>query len=224
MDFGAFLSGLTSFDFVFFLILFGFFVLGFAQGTIRRLLGLGAMMFSFLFAANLRDPLGAFLAQNWTQFPDEYAYMIGFGTIFLAAFIALSIAIQGFYKPQPLFEKARFVDEVIGGLLGMLQAVLLFVVVIIILDSFFLIPGIPESGNELPSCATSGCGWTRPRSRPSSASRSCRSSSRCSGLFVPDNIEQIVTGPSLSRRRPSAARRPHPRGRPWPARNATHSR
>ena len=55
MDFGAFISGLTSFDFVFFLILFGFFVLGFAQGTIRRLLGLGALMFSFLFAANLRD-------------------------------------------------------------------------------------------------------------------------------------------------------------------------
>ena len=40
MDFGAFISDLTGFDLVFFLILFGFFVLGFAQGTIRRLLGL----------------------------------------------------------------------------------------------------------------------------------------------------------------------------------------
>jgi uncharacterized membrane protein required for colicin V production len=155
VDFGAFFSGLTGFDLVFFLILFGFFVLGFAQGTLRRLLGLGALMFSFLFAANLRDPLGAFLAQNWTQFPDEYAYMIGFGVIFLAAFIALSIAIQTFYKPQPLFEKARFVDEVIGGLLGMLEAVLLFTIIIIILDSFFLIPGV---GTSCISCATSGTG------------------------------------------------------------------
>ena len=115
MDFGAFISNLTGFDLVFFLVLFGFFVLGFAQGTIRRLLGLGALMFSFLFAANLREPLGAFLAQNWTQFPDEYAYMIGFGTIFLAAFIALSIAIQTFYKPQPL----RSLDEIRADILAL---------------------------------------------------------------------------------------------------------
>ena len=85
MDFGEFLSSLTIFDFGFFLFLFGFFVLGFAQGTIRRLLGLAAVMFSFLLAANLRDPLGSFLATNWTQFPREYAYMIGFLTVFLAA-------------------------------------------------------------------------------------------------------------------------------------------
>ena len=45
------------------------FVLGFIQGTIRRLLGLASMLFSFLFAANLRDPLGDYLAQNWNAVP-----------------------------------------------------------------------------------------------------------------------------------------------------------
>ena len=149
MDFGEFISSLTLFDYVYFLFLFGFFVLGFAQGTIRRLLGLAAVMFSFLFAANVRDPLGAFLAANWTQFPKEYAYMIGFLTVFLAAWIALTIVIQNFYTPQPLWEKYRFVDEVIGGILGVIEGGLLLVVAIVILDSFFLIPGIGESGNEL---------------------------------------------------------------------------
>ena len=195
MDFGAFISGLTSFDFVFFLILFGFFVLGFAQGTIRRLLGLGALMFSFLFAANLRDPLGAFLAQNWTQFPDEYAYMIGFGTIFLASFIALSIAIQSFYKPQPLFEKARFVDEVIGGLLGMLEAVLLFTIIIIILDSFFVIPGIPESGNELRFLRDFWDWMDTAQVTAFFRESILPIFFTLFGLFVPDNIEQLVTGP-----------------------------
>jgi hypothetical protein len=149
LDFGEFISSLTLFDFVYFLFLFGFFVLGFAQGTIRRLLGLAAVMFSFLFAANVRDPLGAFLAANWTQFPKEYAYMIGFLTVFLAAWIALTIVIQNFYTPQPLWEKYRFVDEVIGGILGVIEGGLLLVIAIVILDSFFLIPGIGESGNEL---------------------------------------------------------------------------
>jgi len=149
LDFGEFISSLTLFDYVYFLFLFGFFVLGFAQGTIRRLLGLAAVLFSFLFAANVRDPLGAFLAANWTQFPKEYAYMIGFLTVFLAAWIALTIVIQNFYTSQPLWEKYRFVDEVIGGILGVIEGGLLLVIAIVILDSFFLIPGIGESGNEL---------------------------------------------------------------------------
>jgi hypothetical protein len=76
--------------------------------------------------------------------------LIGFGTVFVAATIAFTLVIQGFYHHQPLFEKANFVDEVIGGFLGILQGLFLIAFVIIILDSFFLIRTIPESGSELP--------------------------------------------------------------------------
>jgi hypothetical protein len=69
--------------------------------------------------------------------------------VFLAAWIALTIVIQNFYTSQPLWEKYRFVDEVIGGILGVIEGGLLLVIAIVILDSFFLIPGIGESGNEL---------------------------------------------------------------------------
>jgi hypothetical protein len=34
--------------------------------------------------------------------------MVGFLTVFVAASVAFALVIQGFYKPQPLFEKARF--------------------------------------------------------------------------------------------------------------------
>jgi uncharacterized membrane protein required for colicin V production len=144
------ITQIDRFDLLVVLFLFGMFVLGFFQGTIRRLLGLASMLFSFLFAANLRDPLGSFLAANWNQFPDEYAVMLGFLIVFGAASVAFTLVIQGFYKHQPLFEKATFVDEVIGGLLGVLQGLLLIGIVIVILDSFFSIPTIPESGSELP--------------------------------------------------------------------------
>ena len=149
MDFGAALGGFGTTDLLLVLYFLAFFVLGFAQGTIRRLIGIASILFSFLFAANLSEPLGAFLGSNWAQFSRQYAYMIGFGTVFVAASVAFALVVQGFYKPQPLFAKARFVDELIGGLLGIVQAGLILIAVIVILGSFFLIPGIAKDPQEL---------------------------------------------------------------------------
>jgi uncharacterized membrane protein required for colicin V production len=147
------ISGLLAvnrFDLLVFFLCFGMFVLGFIQGTIRRVLGIASMLFSFLFAANLRGPLGGYLAANWNQFPDEYAVMLGFGIVFVAATIVFTLVIQGFYHKQELFKRATVADEVIGGLLGIVQALLLVLCVIVILDSFFRIPTLPKTEGELP--------------------------------------------------------------------------
>jgi uncharacterized membrane protein required for colicin V production len=132
------LGGVKTADWLLIVFFLLFFVLGFAQGTIRRLIGIGSILFSFLLAANVADPLGVFLGNNWTHLPKEYAYMVGFGTIFVAASLAFAIVVQGFYRPQPLFEKARFLDEIIGGFLGVLQAGIILLAVVVILDTFFL--------------------------------------------------------------------------------------
>jgi membrane protein required for colicin V production len=144
------IGGIDTVDLLIFLYFIGFFVLGFAQGTIRRLIGIGSILFSFLFAANLAEPLGQFLGDNWTQFPRQYSYMIGFGTVFTAASIAFALVVQGYYKPQQLFQKARFADEILGGVLGVLQAAIIFGAVLIILDSFFRLPGFAPDPQELP--------------------------------------------------------------------------
>ncbi len=149
MDLGAFLSGISTIDLLIFLYLMGFFVLGFAQGTIRRLIGIASILFSFLFAANIAEPLGEYLGNNWTQFSKEYSVMIAFATVFVASAVAFAIVAQGLYKTQPLFQKARFADELLGGILGLVQACLIFGAVLIILDSFFRIPGIAEDPQEL---------------------------------------------------------------------------
>ena len=140
----------STVDLLIALYFLAFFVLGFAQGTIRRLIGIGSILFSFLFAANVADPLGQFLGDHWTQFPREYAYMIGFGTVFSAASIAFALVVQGYYKPQQLFKKARFADEILGGVLGMIQAGIIFGAVLIVLDSFFRLPGFGTDPQELP--------------------------------------------------------------------------
>jgi uncharacterized membrane protein required for colicin V production len=149
VDVISFIRGLNLFDLVVILILAVAFVLGFIQGTIRRLLGLGSILFSYLLAANVRDPLGAFFAANWHQFPTEYSYMIAFGAVFAAASVGFSLIIQGFYKHQDLFVRAKFADEVLGGLLGIVQALVILGAIIVILDSFFRNPAMPKSDGEL---------------------------------------------------------------------------
>ncbi|HWP62784.1 MAG TPA: CvpA family protein [Candidatus Binatia bacterium] len=149
MDVAEFLSSIDLFDLLAILFVFAMFILGVIQGTIRRLLGLAAITFSFLLASQLRDPLGAFLAANWTHLPAEYSYMIGYGTVFVAASVATSLVIQGFYRPQPLFARATFLDELLGGAVGVVQGLVVLGAVIVILDSFFRIPGIAPNPNEL---------------------------------------------------------------------------
>ena len=149
MDLGSFLGGIDTIDLLIFLYLMAFFVLGFAQGTIRRLIGIASILFSFLFAANIAEPLGGYLGNNWTQFSKEYSVMLGFATVFVASSVAFALVAQGLYKTQPLFQKARFADELIGGLLGLVQACLIFGAVLVILDSFFRIPGIAPDPEEI---------------------------------------------------------------------------
>ena len=149
MDLGAFLAGIKPIDLLLVLYFLLFFVLGYVQGTIRRLLGLGAILFSFLFAANVAEPLGDFLGTNWTQFHPQYSYMVGFLTVFVAAALAFAITVQGFYKTQPLFENARFVDEILGGLLGIVQGALILGAIVVILGTYFWVPGLPDSPREL---------------------------------------------------------------------------
>ncbi len=191
MDLGAFFEGVQAIDLVIALYLLGFFVLGFAQGTIRRLLGIGSILFSFLFAANVAAPLGNFLGANWRQFPPEYSHMIGFGTVFIAAAVAFALVVQGFYKPQPLFQKARFADELIGGALGLVQGAIILGAVLIILDSFFRIPGIPADPQELPFLRSF---WEV--LNPSKIVEVFRLSLIpgffvLTGLFIPDTIERL---------------------------------
>ncbi|HEY7828310.1 MAG TPA: CvpA family protein [Candidatus Limnocylindrales bacterium] len=146
-----FIQSLNYFDLLVVVGLAFMFLLGFIQGTIRRLLGLIAILFSFLLASTVRDPLGTFLASHWHQFPPEYASMIGYLTVFVVGSVAFSLVIQGFYKPSPLFPNASFLDEILGGVLGVVEGLLILIAITIILSSTFAAsPPVPKSDAELP--------------------------------------------------------------------------
>ena len=191
MDFGEFLSTIGTVDLLIVLYFIAFFVLGFAQGTIRRLLGIASILFSFLLAASLAGPLSEFLGANWRQFTPEYSYMVGFLTVFVASSIAFALVIQGFYKPQPLFQKARFADEILGGLLGIVQAALIFGALLIILDSFFAIPGIPPDPDELPFLRDIWLAIDPTRTAELFRETLIPAFFVLFGLFIPDRIEAM---------------------------------
>ncbi len=113
-----------------------FFFMGVMQGAIRRLLGIGSMMVAFLVAGNLRVPAGNFLADNWTQFDRDYNKMLAFAIIFVVVAVAASITTQGFYKRTDLSAQHPIMDDIVGGLLGLLQGALLLLFIVIILDSY----------------------------------------------------------------------------------------
>jgi len=149
VDIAAFLRSINPFDLLIVLGLMAMFILGYIQGTVRRLLGIASILFSFVLAAQLHGPLGDFLAQNWEQFPESYSRMIGMGAVFVAATIGFTIAIQAFYRVVPLFQKYPVVDELLGGLLGVLQGAIIIAAVIMILDPFYQLPGIPKFAGEM---------------------------------------------------------------------------
>jgi uncharacterized membrane protein required for colicin V production len=136
---------LTPFDLVIVLALLAMFVVGYAQGVVRRLLGIAAILFSIFLAAQLRQPLGDYLSREWSQIAPSYSYMVAFGAVFVAAAITLSLAIQLTYRPAPLFPRYPVLDELLGGLLGVLEGIIILVVVMLILDPYYNQPEVRET-------------------------------------------------------------------------------
>ncbi len=131
------MEAMTPFDVVAFLFLVGWFILGYFQGLTRRAFGIVALLFSVVIAAQLRQPLGDYLAGEWRSAPTEYSYMVAFGALFLAFWIALSVGIQLAYRPAPLLPRYPAVDELLGGVLGVLEGAILLVVLILVTDPYF---------------------------------------------------------------------------------------
>jgi uncharacterized membrane protein required for colicin V production len=144
------ISSFNVFDLLFILFLCGMFVLGYIQGTVRRLVGTLSFIFSFFLAAALSVPFGQFLQSYWTNYPDNYSNMIAFLTVFFAAVVAFFLVIQGTYSKTALFSKWPVVDEILGGVVGVIQGFLLLMFLTIILDQYFLTAPATAAFDELP--------------------------------------------------------------------------
>jgi uncharacterized membrane protein required for colicin V production len=167
VDIVEFIQSLNLFDLLVVMFLFAMFVLGYIQGAIRRVVGILTIAFSFFLAAQLSVPLGDFLAQNWTYYPREYSVMLGFLTLFGAGVVAFFLVVQGTYTKTEVFAAHPVIDEVLGGLLGMVQGLLFLMLLTIVLDQYFQFAPTAPKTDELPflrtfwtAVNTSGIGQT----------------------------------------------------------------
>jgi membrane protein required for colicin V production len=144
-----FLKGAPLVDIAIVVWFFVWFVLGFMQGVIRRALGILSIVLAFMVAANLRDPVGDNLNQNWHQFSLDYNKLLAFTIFFVIGTVVSSVLIQGFYKRTDISADHPVVDDIIGGVLGLAQGLVLLLFAIVILNSSTLPPAQPGDVSQL---------------------------------------------------------------------------
>jgi uncharacterized membrane protein required for colicin V production len=135
---------IQPFDLVIALVLLAMFIVGYAQGLVRRILGIVAILFSLVVGALLRQPLGMYLSNEWTTIVPSYSYMVAFGAVFVAAAVTISIGIQISYRPAPLFPRYPALDETLGGLLGVVEGILILIAILLILDPYYTLPDVKD--------------------------------------------------------------------------------
>jgi uncharacterized membrane protein required for colicin V production len=138
-------ENIQTFDLVIFLALLAMFVVGYAQGVVRRLLGIAAIIFSLILASQLRQSLGDYLTHEWTTITPAYSFMVAFGAVFLASAVTISIGIQISYRPAPLFPRYPVLDELLGGVLGVVEGLLILVAIFLILDPYYTLPEVRDN-------------------------------------------------------------------------------
>ncbi|MDP8905378.1 MAG: CvpA family protein [Chloroflexota bacterium] len=135
-------------DVLLILLLGGGFLLGFFRGVVRMFIAIGAWAFSFLLASHLRLPVGDFLFRTDVQFSPSYATMVSFAAIFAALLVTSVVLIMVSRAPTQLSRHA-LVDDLLGGLLGVVAALLLMASIIVILDTHYAIEA-PAPGRDIP--------------------------------------------------------------------------
>lgn len=94
------------------------FLLGYFRGAVRQLLTLGAWLVAFLLAAHARPVAADWLAAQWREYSLPYVEMLAFGILF-AALVAVGLALAQFTGGRITLTRHEWIDDILGGLLGM---------------------------------------------------------------------------------------------------------
>jgi uncharacterized membrane protein required for colicin V production len=148
VDLAGFIGSLTLADGVLVALFAVAFFLGYTQGVLRQLLGIGVFLVAFIVGAYLRAPVGSWLASNWTWLPVEFSAMVAFVASFLVLLGVMTLGVQVYYQRVVLAARYAVLDEIAGGVLAVLIALLVISVLILAGDSYYHGVGIhPPPGD-----------------------------------------------------------------------------
>jgi uncharacterized membrane protein required for colicin V production len=135
-------------DLVLLLFIAGFLRGGWSSGFIRRLVGLIFLLVSFVAGAYLRGPAGALVNTFLPKIPPQYAEMVGYTVAFSALLIVFNLFSGLVLSRIAKTGLARRTDQLLGVVLGGVEAVLIISAGIVILHTY-----------TDPTAGTSGLGF-----------------------------------------------------------------
>jgi uncharacterized membrane protein required for colicin V production len=122
---------------------------GWRSGFLRRLIGLGFMVVSFLASSYLRTPAGAIVHSVLPKIPELYADMVGYSLAFPVLLVVLNLFAKPILSRAPQHGLSRATDAALGAALGFAEAVLIVSAGIVILHTFTTIgSGLPATFTE----------------------------------------------------------------------------
>lgn len=142
---------MTTADIIIILILAAASVVGFFQGPVRGLLAVGGWIVAFLASAILSEPVGDYLSTQWTNLTAPYVHMLAFGILAVVILVVLfTLVYLGTRGPRSL-TPYRLLDDLLGGALGLVVALLIVAGTWVVLASFYgpAVPAVGENDGEL---------------------------------------------------------------------------
>lgn len=142
---------MTSADILLVLIIGGAALIGFFWGVLRMLLLLAGWVVVFIAAAYVADPLGRYLAGQWTSLGAAYNYMAAFGIAYAVGFVIAIIVVQMTTRGAQDLTRFPVLDDLAGTAIGAAVAVLALAGLVVIMRTFY--------GETAPGAAL-GPEWT----------------------------------------------------------------
>jgi len=122
----------NALDIVVIVILFATLVLGLIKGLVRQLVGVGAVVAGLILAARYYDRVSAVFGRAFNS--EKWASIIAFAVVFIVVLLVGSLI--SFLVRKLLPGPLRFADHLFGGVLGLIQGVLISGVIVFALLAF----------------------------------------------------------------------------------------
>ncbi len=110
---------------------------GWRTGFVRRLIGLGFVVLSFVGGAYLRHPLGMIAGTFMKGVPSGYADLVGYAIGFPLILAAAHLVVGPLLSHVAVKGLARATDQALGAVFGALEAILIISAAVVILDTYF---------------------------------------------------------------------------------------
>ena len=110
---------------------------GWARGVPRRVASILATFLAIALAAQVRNPIGAYLGSNWTDTPRAYGYMVAFSIVLLLLLGAVAYFVEWRMAGYVLFRRAPRLEGLLGAVLAIAQGLVLLGAVALTVDPYF---------------------------------------------------------------------------------------